>query len=237
MFERYTEQGRRSIFFARFEASQLGLQEITTDCLLLGVLREDNDIAVRWLAMATLEACEAIARKAALTGKRLATNVDMPISNGGKRVLANAAGEADLAANSHIGTEHLFLGMLREAKSFAAQRLKERGITIEEVRAALVQDPGSAVKTSVRGEIRSARGQQVILELEDGSEVAAINWTGRVPSAGESIRLAVVVNGSSVFRVLDVQWRVRNMDDAALPGVPFLSQITSVLLTVRPEPV
>lgn len=215
MFERYTEPARRSIFFARFEASQLGLQEITTDCLLLGVLREDNDIAERWLA----------------------TNVDMPISNGGKRVLANAAEEAELAANSHIDTEHLFLGMLREVKSFAAQRLKERGITIEEVRAELVQGPGSAAKTPVRGGIRSARGQQVILELEDGSEVAFIGWTGRVPSVGESIRLAVVVNGSSVFRVLDVQWRVRNMDDAALPGVPFLSQITSVLLTVRPEPV
>jgi hypothetical protein len=139
--------------------------------------------------------------------------------------------------NSHIDTEHLFLGMLREAKSFAAQRLKERGITIEEVRAALVQGLGSAVKTPVLGEIRSVRGQQMILELEDGSEVASISWTSRVPSVGESIRLGVVVNGRSVFRVLDVQWRVRNMDDAALPGDPSPSQITSILLTVRPEPV
>ena len=42
MFERYTEKARRVIFFARYEASQLGSPYIETEHLLLGLLREDK---------------------------------------------------------------------------------------------------------------------------------------------------------------------------------------------------
>ena len=41
MFERYTERARRVLFFARYEASQLGSISIETEHLLLGLLRED----------------------------------------------------------------------------------------------------------------------------------------------------------------------------------------------------
>src|SRR5579862_5397028 len=50
MFERYTETARRSIFFARYEASQFGSRTIETEHLLLGVLREDRTLASRFLA-------------------------------------------------------------------------------------------------------------------------------------------------------------------------------------------
>ena len=40
MFERYTEQARRVLFFARYEASQLGSMSIETEHLLLGLIRE-----------------------------------------------------------------------------------------------------------------------------------------------------------------------------------------------------
>ena len=44
MFERYTEKARRSIFFARYEASQFGSHEIDTEHLLLGLFREDHSL-------------------------------------------------------------------------------------------------------------------------------------------------------------------------------------------------
>jgi ATP-dependent Clp protease ATP-binding subunit ClpA len=49
MFERYTEKARRTIFFARYEASQFGSPFIETEHLLLGVLREDRSLALRFL--------------------------------------------------------------------------------------------------------------------------------------------------------------------------------------------
>ena len=40
MFERYTEKARRTIFFARYEASQFGSPRIEAEHLLLGLLHE-----------------------------------------------------------------------------------------------------------------------------------------------------------------------------------------------------
>ena len=40
MFERYTERARRVLFFARYEASQLGTAAIGSEHLLLGLLRD-----------------------------------------------------------------------------------------------------------------------------------------------------------------------------------------------------
>jgi len=48
MFERYTEKARRVIFFACYEASQLGSPYIETEHLLLGhLLREDKALTNR----------------------------------------------------------------------------------------------------------------------------------------------------------------------------------------------
>ena len=49
MFERYTEGARRTIFFARYEASQIGSAYIETEHLLLGLLREDKALFHRLL--------------------------------------------------------------------------------------------------------------------------------------------------------------------------------------------
>ena len=47
MFERYTERARRVIFFARYEASQLGSASIETEHLLLGLIREGKGLTSR----------------------------------------------------------------------------------------------------------------------------------------------------------------------------------------------
>ena len=39
MFERYDEPARRTLFYARFEASRLGVRSIETEHLLLGLMR------------------------------------------------------------------------------------------------------------------------------------------------------------------------------------------------------
>ena len=50
MFERYTERARRVLFFARYEASQLGSISIETEHLLLGLVREGDGVAGKVLA-------------------------------------------------------------------------------------------------------------------------------------------------------------------------------------------
>ncbi|HXB55489.1 MAG TPA: Clp protease N-terminal domain-containing protein [Vicinamibacteria bacterium] len=47
MFERYTEPAFRVVFFARYEAAQLGSSSIGTEHLLLGLIRENSGLTAR----------------------------------------------------------------------------------------------------------------------------------------------------------------------------------------------
>jgi hypothetical protein len=135
MFERYTEKARRTIFFARYEASQFGSSYIETEHLLLGLFREDKALANQFLASySKLEAIRHSITQRGTTGLKVPTSVDLPLSHESKRVLAYAAEESNRMKHQHIGTVHLVLGLLREEKSFAAQLLREQGLTLDLVR-------------------------------------------------------------------------------------------------------
>src|SRR3981081_4429684 len=140
MFERYTEKARRVIFFARYEASQFGSPYIETEHLLLGLLREDKALTNRFLrSHASVESIRKQIEEHTTIREKVSTSVDLPLSNECKRVLANAAEEAERLSHRHIGTEHLLLGLLREEKCFAAEILHERGLRLSTIREELAR--------------------------------------------------------------------------------------------------
>jgi ATP-dependent Clp protease ATP-binding subunit ClpC len=162
MFERYTEKARRVIFFARYEASQHGLAEIDTRCLLLGILREGKHM-MSWLLPSGSEelgpvllpaAPEELARLSAdvealfpKTTEKMDTGVDMPVSLAAQRALAYAAEESERLNHKSIDPRHLLLGLLRENGPEAAC-LKAHGIGLEKVhtdfvRGGKVDEPGA----------------------------------------------------------------------------------------------
>jgi hypothetical protein len=126
MFERYTEKARRSIFFARYEASQYGSYVIETEHLLLGLIRENKSL-YRWLPKSSPEQIRRRIEECTVKQPPTETSVDLPLSSTAKHALKHAADEADLLSHKHIGTEHLFLGLLHEPTSFAAQLMIEGG--------------------------------------------------------------------------------------------------------------
>jgi ATP-dependent Clp protease ATP-binding subunit ClpC len=142
MFERYTEKARRVIFFARYEASQFGSPYIETEHILLGLLREDKALAHRFLkSPSSVESIRKQIEQHVTIREKVSTSVDLPLTNENKRVLAYAAEEAERMTDKHIGTEHLFLGLLREEKCFGAELLRERGVTLSRVREELARAP------------------------------------------------------------------------------------------------
>ena len=52
MFERYTENAKRTLFFARDDASALESPSVETHHLLLGLIREAQDLTTRVFAEA-----------------------------------------------------------------------------------------------------------------------------------------------------------------------------------------
>ena len=134
MFERYTEPARRVIFFARFEAGQIGAEKIETGHLLLGLVRQDPRLLTSVLG-ATATGAE-IRRRLILKpeGEPRALSVDMRFANPSKRALAYAAEEAGQLQHKHIGTEHLLLGLMREQGGEAYWVLKEMGADLLQLR-------------------------------------------------------------------------------------------------------
>jgi len=141
MFERYTERARRVLFFARYEASQLGSLSIETEHLLLGLIREGKGLTSRIFARSHLS-LEAIRRETegrTVFREKVSVSVEIPFSAEAKRALGFAAEEADRLLHNYIGTEHLLLGILREERSVAASILMEKGMRLHTVRDDVVQ--------------------------------------------------------------------------------------------------
>ena len=134
-FEPYTEKARRALFYARFEASQLGASCIETEHLLLGLLREGN--AHLHLFVEPVSALEYIRmqiERHIQRGNDIPTSVDLSFSEECGRTLQYGTEEARSLHRDLIGPEHLLMGILREEHSFAARMLRERGADIEEIR-------------------------------------------------------------------------------------------------------
>ena len=135
MFGSLTEKARRSIFFARYEATQAGSMFIETQHLLLGLLREDCGLAKRLFPdVAKIEEIrtEIGHRQPPLT--KISTSVDLPLSEDVREALAFASEEAARLKHNEVGNLHVVAGLLRCETCLAAEFLRARGITLEKVR-------------------------------------------------------------------------------------------------------
>ena len=126
MFEWYTEKARRVVFFARYEASQYGAHEIDTEHLFLGLLREAKHL-LAWAPGLSADEFRGRIDSHSLHLTPIPTSIDLPLSTSCSGALKQAAEEAGRLGHKHIGTEHLFLGVLAVENCLAAQLLREAG--------------------------------------------------------------------------------------------------------------
>jgi hypothetical protein len=111
------------------------------------------------------------------TGPKIPTSMDLPLTHECKRALVYASEEAKRMNHRHTGTAHLLLGLLREEKSFAAQLLREQGLTLELVREHVHQSEPSPAQG------RSASMAGLNQWLADREAPGSV-WTVRQERAG-----------------------------------------------------
>ncbi len=155
MFERYTEKARRCIFFARYEASEVGSPYIEVDHLVLGIWREDKSFVDGLLPGGADERAAIAGELRALRtpGEKISTSVDLPLSSPPKRVLAYATEEAERLGHKHIGTAHLMLGVLREP-SLANDVLQRHNVSLTKLRESIAS-AGVETASTFRGSASS----------------------------------------------------------------------------------
>ena len=135
MWQRFTERARRVVFFAQEEAGKLGESYVSTEHMLLGLVRENDNVAARILermgvslSRIKIEIEQQVQRGDGRQGQ------DMQLTPRAKRVIDLSYDEARQLSNEYIGTEHLLLGLVREEEGLAGRVLMKLGATLEKTR-------------------------------------------------------------------------------------------------------
>jgi ATP-dependent Clp protease ATP-binding subunit ClpC len=132
VFEKYSDKSRRVVFFARYEASQLGADAIEPEHFLLAIMRENPGLAGDIFTAGSSAAAEI--RKTIETSRQHEArliSVDLPLSPAAKRVMRIAATEAEKAGDQRIEPRHLLLGLLLDEDSQPYRLLRQHGVTTE----------------------------------------------------------------------------------------------------------
>ena len=158
MWQRFTERARRVVFFAQEEAGRLGENYVSTEHLLLGLVRENDSVAARILdrmGVSLGRIRSEIERQVTRGDGRLGQ--DMQLTPRAKRVIDLAYDEARNLNNNYIGTEHLLLGLIREGEGLAGRVLQKLGVDLERTRREVMnlQDGETTAITSTRTRSRT----------------------------------------------------------------------------------
>jgi len=140
MFKRYPPPSRRVIYFAREAALHAGVNAIDSTHILSGLLMEESTRVNKLFHLAD-RFPEQAARLRSLA--KFSQPRDIPLAKEGKRILAQAAEEANRLDDYWIDTDHLMLGILSQESSAGAIMLHGIGLGISEAR-------GVIAKTSPR---------------------------------------------------------------------------------------
>lgn len=130
MFERYTDRARRSVELAQEYAAALGHDTVGTEHLLLGLLNEGGGVAftaLDALGVTVDTAGEAVRRRRRPGNGR--TGGHIPFTPQFKKTTEVALREALQLGCNFVGTEHLLLGLIREAENVGALALADCGMT------------------------------------------------------------------------------------------------------------
>jgi ATP-dependent Clp protease ATP-binding subunit ClpC len=159
MWQRFTERARKVVFYAQEEAQKFGEGYVSTEHLLLGLVRESDSVAARVLEKlgVSLTRIRAEVEKQLPRGDARPSQ-DMTLTPRAKRVIDLAYDEARNLNNNYIGTEHLLLGLIREGDGLAGRVLAKLGVELERARREVMslQDSETQPKSSSGGSSRSS---------------------------------------------------------------------------------
>jgi Clp amino terminal domain, pathogenicity island component len=136
MWQRFTERARRVVFFAQEEAGAMGENYVSSEHLLLGIVRENDNVAAQVLTDMGVppETIRAEVQRQTTRGEGV-SGKDMQLTPHARRIIDLAYDEAKQLDNNYIGTEHMLLGILREGEGLGGRVLNSLGVEYASVRA------------------------------------------------------------------------------------------------------
>ena len=151
-FDRFNDRAKRVLALAQDEAVRLNHNYIGVEHLLLGLIREGEGVAARVLDALGVDLAKARTSVEFIIGRGndKTTPSEITLTPRVKKVIELAIDEAKRLGHSHVGTEHLLLGIVREGESVASGLLQSFGIALEKVRHQTIATLGQQGRPTVR---------------------------------------------------------------------------------------
>ncbi|MCL4484831.1 MAG: ATP-dependent Clp protease ATP-binding subunit [Nitrospirae bacterium] len=168
MMDKFTEKGRKVIIMAREEAEKHQNDYLGTEHIVLALVSDPDGVPVAVLKRMGLtpDQVRMEIERNLLNGTATLTFGELPLTPRVKRVIEYAVDEARLLGHTHIGSEHLLLGVLREEDGIGGKILRALGSNLLAAR----QLTASLLKKSGTGSAR---------EKERKSNTPALDEFGR----------------------------------------------------------
>jgi len=148
MFGRFTERAQKVLALSQEEAIRIGHNNIGTEHILLGLVREGEGIAAKALIALGLSPEKVQKEVEALIGRGTEMSQTVHYTPRAKKVIELSMDEARKLGHSYVGTEHILLGLIREGEGVAARVLNNLGVSLNKARQQVLQLLGSNEATS-----------------------------------------------------------------------------------------
>ncbi len=215
MFERFTEGARQVVVLAQEEARLLAHMHIGTEHLLLGVIRQEDDVLpvlqARGLSLenARAEVLELVPRgDETLSGQ-------IPFTPGAKKVLELSLEQSAALNHSIITPVHLALGLVLEGDGVAARILRDHGVDSAELERALGEYAPAALRADayarrlalVEARIAAAERRAEVMDLVANSRdhEAAVAQVADLLGIDEELALDVTNMRLAYFTTVAVE--------------------------------
>ena len=126
----FTNRAKKAIELADELAVELGHNYVGTEHILYGLVKEGSGVASKVLQNQGIEPDMIIDEIVSLVGNDSPITQTLGFTPRTKRVIENAFIEARKLGYNYIGTEHILIGILREADSIATRILLELNVNI-----------------------------------------------------------------------------------------------------------
>jgi len=148
MFGRFTERAQKVLALAQEEAVRLGHNNIGTEHILLGLIREGEGIAAKALIALGLGLEKIQDEVESLIGRGQEQPSSIAYTPRAKKVIELSMDEARKLGHTYVGTEHILLGLIREGEGVAARVLNNLGVSLNKARQQVLQLLGSSESVS-----------------------------------------------------------------------------------------
>jgi ATP-dependent Clp protease ATP-binding subunit ClpC len=182
MDNNFSAQVKEIISFSREEALRLGNDFIGTEHLLLGLIREGDNTALRILKSFNIDLYElrkeielAVKDK---TGKNVANINSLPLTKQAEKVIRVTVLEAKALKSATVETEHLMLSILKNKENIATQILNQFDVDYDLFR----QELGIVKSNEPRAEFPEENEE----EFDEEKKFSAAKPTGKTGASAKS---------------------------------------------------